>query len=201
MTSLRCTMPPIKTAPILLVCLALAGLYNLNTAYYIDPWSPTPISPFRTLFRSRNAWDDIPDPLQQLPFTLSANFSPNTLENAYVPASLRTILAPLARMPAPNYRPTCVLSPEHLARYAPLEDEDKAIFLAINLIDAQWPLVNLLHELPVILSFLGTTRVFVSILENGSTDKTPGLLGLLADVLDAYGCAYKVTVFLDTRET
>lgn len=137
--------------------------------------------------KQRDPFDDVLPPPLTPPFILSANINhapPNTTTDP---------LRPLARLAAPAYRPACPLTPAHLARYAPLAKAPTPVFLALNLLDAQWPLAALLHALPAVLAHLGP-RVFVSVLENGSADHTPALLGVLARLLDARGVAYRIEV-------
>ncbi|KAF7975233.1 hypothetical protein HWV62_10196 [Athelia sp. TMB] len=67
------------------------------------------------------------------------------------------------------------------------------VLLTLNLLNAQWPLATLLHELPAIIGYLGP-GLFVSVLENGSKDRTPAFLGVLARLLDTHGVAYRIEV-------
>ncbi|KZP08913.1 glycosyltransferase family 69 protein [Athelia psychrophila] len=137
-------------------------------------------------FSQVDRFNDVPPPPSAPPFVLSASrVHPNS--------SAPNPLAPLARLVAPSYRPECVLSAAHRARYSPLAQSATPVFLALNLLDAQWPLATLLHELPTVLRHLGPD-VFVSVLENGSTDRTPGMLGVLANLLDVHGVAYRIEV-------
>ncbi|KZP11779.1 glycosyltransferase family 69 protein [Athelia psychrophila] len=151
-------------------------------------------------------FDDIPAPGRAPPFVLEANATHTEQKEKTVNAKERTVmkktaavalaLAPLSRLTAPAYRPTCALTPAHLSRYAALTQDQAptAIFLALNLLDAQWPLASLLHALPVLLPYLGPQHLFVSVLENGSSDKTPGMLAVLANFLSAHGIAYHIEV-------
>ncbi|KAF7979232.1 hypothetical protein HWV62_43196 [Athelia sp. TMB] len=168
----------LRLPPIRLIACALLIL----TLFYVSQPAPT------HLHQTLNAdpvdpWDSIPPAPAPPPFTLSADRSRPRAQSAH---------DPLARLVAPHHRPQCTLTPAHTARYATLLPAPSPVFLALNLLDAQWPLAALLHELPIILPYLGP--VFVSVLENGSRDRTPDMLALLAGLLDAHGAAYRIEV-------
>ena len=76
---------------------------------------------------------------------------------------------------SPTSRPTCNLEPWHDNRYASLRNSTN-IFLAMNFHDNEDVLPTFFQEIPKLLDFLGPERVFISIYENGSTDRTPRLL-------------------------
>lgn len=89
-------------------------------------------------------------------------------------------------------RPKCAIRPWHNNRYAHLPRSNSTVFLALNLINAEIVMPTFLHELPAVLDFLGPNRVHVSIVENGSTDKTPTYLHLLSRALDTLGTSYSI---------
>ncbi|KAF7979219.1 hypothetical protein HWV62_43170 [Athelia sp. TMB] len=128
----------------------------------------------------------VPPPPAPPPFVLAANRTRPAPRGAY--ARARAPLAPVAHLA----RPQCALTPAHAARYAALRTAPP-VFLALNVLDAQRALAALLHELPGVLAFLGP-HAFVSVLESGSRDATPGLLGVLARLLDAHGVAHRIEV-------
>ncbi|KAF7975444.1 hypothetical protein HWV62_9583 [Athelia sp. TMB] len=187
---------PLRLTPTraLLALAVLAALLFLSqTGYWYAPnilALPNVLSPaVPALLGPGDPFDDVPPPPFTPPFTLARNstHAPNPRANASL------ALVPLARLTAPGYRPACLLTPAHMERYAPLRAAPTPVFLALNLLDAQWPLATLLHELPVILDYLGP-GLFVSVLENGSEDRTPAFLGVLARLLDAHGVAYRIEV-------
>ena len=103
-----------------------------------------------------------------------------------------------APFPAPYYRPECAPISSISPRYASLSasESNTTIYLALNLLEAQSVLPTFIHELPVLLSFLGSHRFHVSILENGSTDLTAGLLVVLARALAAVGSSFEVCKYI-----
>ncbi|KAF7986998.1 hypothetical protein HWV62_79 [Athelia sp. TMB] len=148
-----------------LLCLCLALRAHVTDPFYAVP--PPPAAP---------------------PFVLAANRTRPAPCSAYARA-----LAPLAPV-AHLARPQCALTPAHAARYAALRTPGAPpVFLALNVLDAQRALAALLHELPGVLAFLGP-GAFVSVLESGSRDATPGLLGVLARLLAAHGVAHRIEV-------
>ncbi|KAI0028568.1 cryptococcal mannosyltransferase 1-domain-containing protein [Vararia minispora EC-137] len=96
-------------------------------------------------------------------------------------------------------RPVCPLRDWHAERYAGLSNSSN-IFLAINFYNNEDVLPNFFQELPVMLKHLGPERVYVSIFENGSTDQTQEMLGMLQRVLNIIGSPNTV-VFGEPGET
>ena len=77
-------------------------------------------------------------------------------------------------------RPECEWTPWHEERYAPLSanQSDTSIFLAMNFYENAEIVPTFMQEMPHLLRHLGPQNVYVSVLENGSNDKTPELLHL-----------------------
>ncbi|GJJ15968.1 hypothetical protein Clacol_010247 [Clathrus columnatus] len=139
----------------------------------IDPYSIVPTPP-------------------SLPFVLNSN--PITQKG-----SLQEAYSQTAQFTAPKYRPACALVPtlSNDPRFTSLQSGQKSItnvYLALNLINNKNILPTFLHELPTFISYLHNHRFFISILENGSSDMTPGFLVLLSKVLDTLGVSYEITV-------
>ena len=99
-----------------------------------------------------------------------------------------------APFPAPHRRPACAPITSLTHQYASLSPSksNSTIYLALNLLNAESVLPTFIHELPILLSFMGSRRFHVSILENGSTDLTASLLVVLARALAAVGTSYEV---------
>ena len=140
------------------------------------------------LFRAQ-AWSSVPT-TPSTPFVLKGLPSPHS-------SRLTDALDLATPYPAPYYRPECAPMSSINPRYASLSASrsNSTIYLALNLIDAQSVLPTFIHELPVLLSYMGSHRFHVSILENGSTDLTAGLLVVLARALAAIGTSYEVCKF------
>lgn len=136
------------------------------------------------LLRAR-AWSSIPK-APPTPFVLEGLPSPHS--------RLNDALNLASPFPAPYYRPACAPISSISTRYASLSASESnfTIYLALNLLDAQAVLPTFIHELPGLLSFMGSHRFHVSILENGSTDLTAGLLVMLARVLASVGSSFEV---------
>lgn len=81
---------------------------------------------------------------------------------------------------ARKQRPSCPMRAWQRERYANIKLENRTVFIAANLYNNEDVLPTFFQELPVLLQYLDSTNVYVSIYENGSTDKTPHLLGLRA---------------------
>lgn len=64
--------------------------------------------------------------------------------------------------------------------------------IAINLFNSETVLPTLIRVLHTVLISLDPTRFHLSIYENGSTDDTPALLFLLAQILDRMGTGYTI---------
>ena len=157
-------------APIIVVFLLCAGSLSLLRA--------------KGLFRVQ-AWSSVPD-APPTPFILKGLPSPySKLTDA------QDLAAPFL---APHYRPECAPISSISPRYTALSASraNSTIYLALNLINAQSVLPTFIHELPVLLSYMGSHRFHISILENGSTDLTAGLLVVLARALAAVGASYEV---------
>lgn len=136
-------------------------------------------------FLPSKTWQSVPK-APSTPFSLEGLPSSNS--------KLTDALDLAAPFPAPYYRPVCAGISSITRRYPSLSlsESNSTIYLALNLIDAQPVLPTFIHELPLLLSFMGSHRFHVSILENGSTDLTAGLLVLLTRALTAIGTSYEV---------
>ena len=77
-------------------------------------------------------------------------------------------------------KPTCLWQRFHEERYGQLGQDNKTVYIAMNFYNNEYVLPNFFQEFPHVVRRLGTERVFVSIYENGSEDKTPELLGMCA---------------------
>jgi hypothetical protein len=75
-------------------------------------------------------------------------------------------------------KPTCPWQDFHDERYHTLRRDRRNVFIAINFYNNQNVLPNFFQEFPMVLRSIGTERIFVSVYENGSEDKTPELLAL-----------------------
>ncbi|VDB99758.1 unnamed protein product [Peniophora sp. CBMAI 1063] len=92
---------------------------------------------------------------------------------------------------SPAARPTCNLEPWHNERYASLRNSSN-VFLAMNLHDNEEVLPTFFQEIPKLLDFLGPERVFISIYENGSSDRTPRLLRHFDELLKEMGAPHRI---------
>ena len=75
--------------------------------------------------------------------------------------------------------PACDAIEWHISRYASLKYSffsPSPIFLAMNFYNNEEVLPTFFQELPILLEHLGPRQVYVSIYENGSSDRTPELL-------------------------
>lgn len=95
-------------------------------------------------------------------------------------APLSTMRASLVAMSTPTY-PSCGSLGTDEDRYASLRQGGR-IFIAINLLQNEELMPNLLRELPALLRELGPDRFFVSVYENASMDLTVMNLRLLCKV-------------------
>ena len=77
-------------------------------------------------------------------------------------------------------RPTCAWQRFHEERYALLSEDDKNVYIAMNFWNNEYVLPVFFQEFPNIVRRLGAGRIFVSIYENGSDDKTPEFLNMCA---------------------
>ena len=139
-------------------------------------------------FLRAQTWSSVPK-APPTPFHLEGLPSPHT--------RLTDALDLSTPFPAPYYRPACAPISSINPRYAALSasESNSTVYLALNLINAQSVLPTFIHELPVLLSFMGSHRFHVSILENGSTDLTAGLLVVLGRALAAVGSSFEVCTF------
>jgi alpha-1,3-mannosyltransferase len=81
-------------------------------------------------------------------------------------------------------RPVCPTYAWQEARYAGLRNTTN-VFLAVNFFNNEAVLPTFFQELPVLIRHLGPARVFVSVFENGSSDRTPEMLAMRAWPLHA----------------
>jgi len=109
---------------------------------------------------------------------------------------LRVVQTQAYHLASQKARPTCHFTQWHQSRYtslAPREDTaPKNIFLAMNFMNNEDVLPTFFQELPIMLNHLGPERVFVSVFENGSNDKTPDLLHLLDILLTGMNTPHKI---------
>lgn len=141
---------------------------------------------FKVIVSSRKRWPMVPV-APPTPFILKGlpSSESTTLSAPYLTSSF----------PAPQYRPACAPLTSISPRYASLSTSksNSTIYLALNLLDAQAVLPTFIHELPALLSYMGSRRFHVSILENGSKDMSADLLVALARALASVGCSYEVS--------
>jgi len=142
-----------------------------------------------------------PFPLEKLnqsaiPYVLEYDATTELPEEPYwSPAStqtLRSLLAVAQRVTNPN-APSCQLTKWHLERYAPIINSTSPIFFALNLLEAEHVMPSFLQSLSTLLPLMGPPRFFISITENGSKDRTPTLLRILASMLRVFGASYRIT--------
>ncbi|KAF9511163.1 glycosyltransferase family 69 protein [Hydnum rufescens UP504] len=62
----------------------------------------------------------------------------------------------------------------------------------MNFFENERILPTFFQELPVLLQHLGPQKVYISIFENGSSDTTPILLNLMAELLDSIGTPHRI---------
>ncbi|KZV75509.1 glycosyltransferase family 69 protein [Peniophora sp. CONT] len=101
------------------------------------------------------------------------------------------LIQQIAYWVSPAARPTCSLESWHNERYASLRNSTN-IFLAMNLHDNEEVLPTFFQEMPRLLDFLGPERVFISIYENGSSDRTPRLLRHFDELLNEIGTPHRI---------
>lgn len=145
---------------ILYIALFSLILISVSLAHYAA--RTLDIDPFRTANSQPGAFEIHRPPAEAGSFNASALLHAQT-------DGLRTFSPPGVG---------CQLDAWHNARYSSLasSSESLGILLALNLIDAQSILPNLLVQLPELLRFLGPHNVHVSVYENGSGDLTQKLL-------------------------
>jgi len=148
-----------------------------------------------------------PFPLEKLneppvPYVLEYDATTEPLEEPYwYPAStktLRSLLAAANRVTKPT-APSCQLTKWHLERYAPIINSTSPIFFALNLLDAEHVMPTFFQSLSTLLPLMSPSRFFISITENGSTDRTPTLLRILARMLRVFGTSYRIESEGDTH--
>lgn len=141
-----------------------------------------------------------PFPLEKLndppiPYVLEYDVTTEPLEEPYwSPAStktLRSLLAAAHRVTGAS-APSCQLTKWHLERYAPIINSTSPIFFALNLLDAEQVMPTFLQSLSTLLPLMSPSRFFISITENGSKDRTPTLLRILARMLSIFGTSYRI---------
>ncbi|KZV65968.1 glycosyltransferase family 69 protein, partial [Peniophora sp. CONT] len=93
---------------------------------------------------------------------------------------------------ARNRRPTCSMRPWQRERYAHVDHANRTVFIAANLYNNEDVLPTFFQELPLLLRYLGPANVYISVYENGSTDKTPHLLQLLRELLSVMGTPHRI---------
>ncbi|KZV67558.1 glycosyltransferase family 69 protein [Peniophora sp. CONT] len=123
----------------------------------------------------------------ELAVSASRYFSP-----AVPLADSRILKAQAAAYAMGGVRPVCPLQDWHEARYAPLRDASKNVFIAANLYNSENILPTFFQELPVLIEHLGKESVFVSVYESNSKDRTPEMLQLLEGVLFALGVPHTI---------
>ena len=130
-----------------------------------------------------------------IPYILEYDAASEPLEEPYWhPAStdtLRSLLAAAYRVTDPS-APSCKLTKWHLERYAPIINSTSSIFFALNLLDAEHVMPTFLQSLSTLLPLMSPSRFFISITENGSKDRTPTLLRILARMLRIFGTSYRI---------
>ena len=149
----------------------------------IDPGNRTPFFPLEKL----------KDP--PIPYVVEYDATTKPLEEPYWhPESidtLRSLLGAVNRV-TDAIAPSCQLTKWHLERYAPIINSTSSIFFALNLLEAEPVLPTFFHSLSTLLPLMGPSRFFVSITENGSKDRTPTLLRILARMLRIFGTSYRI---------
>jgi alpha-1,3-mannosyltransferase len=80
-----------------------------------------------------------------------------------------------------------VVSPIHHSHHLYNLFTSHKFFIAVNLRDAQPVLVNLLTQIVKFVHFVGKDRVYISIFENGSKDRTSLLLKEFKSILESLG--------------
>jgi Cryptococcal mannosyltransferase 1 len=141
-----------------------------------------------------------PFPLEKLnepaiPYALEYDVTKEPPEEPYwYPASTKTLqslLAAAQRLTQPN-APSCQLTEWHLERYSPIINSTSPIFFALNLLEAESVMPTFFKSLSTLLPLMGPSRFYVSITENGSKDRTPTLLRILARMLRVFGTSYRI---------
>jgi len=130
-----------------------------------------------------------------IPYVLEYDATKEPLEEPYWhPAStkaLRSLLAAANQVTNPT-APSCQLTKWHLERYAPIINSTSTVFFALNLLDAEHVIPTFLQSLSTLLPLMSPSRFFISITENGSKDRTPTLLRILARMLSIFGTSYRI---------
>ncbi|KZV72337.1 glycosyltransferase family 69 protein [Peniophora sp. CONT] len=89
-------------------------------------------------------------------------------------------------------KPTCLWQRFHEERYSQLGEDKKNVYIAMNFYNNEYVLPTFFQEFPHVVRRIGAERVFVSIYENGSEDKTAELLGMFGDMLTMLGVAHHI---------
>lgn len=141
-----------------------------------------------------------PFPLEELkdppiPYVLEYDATTEPLQEPYWSSAstktLRRLLAAAHRVTDPT-APSCELTKWHLERYAPIINSTSPIFFALNLLDAEHVMPTFFQSLSTLLPLMSPSRFFISITENGSKDRTPTLLRILARMLRIFGTSYRI---------
>ncbi|KAI7830904.1 cryptococcal mannosyltransferase 1-domain-containing protein [Kickxella alabastrina] len=96
-------------------------------------------------------------------------FSPDAVDAGSVPKNKMQVAATRTRFDA-------YLQQIHQDRYSNITSGTGRIFVAANLYNSERVLANMAAQLLVLADIMGSDRVFISIYENGSTDKTKDIL-------------------------
>jgi alpha-1,3-mannosyltransferase len=151
----------------------------------IEPELPTTCFPFPLNKLSEPA----------VPYVLEYDATKEPSEVPYwYPVSTNTLCSLLAAAQTLTKltAPSCQLTKWHLERYAPIINSTSSIFLALNLLDAEYVMPTFLQSLSTLLPLMGPSRLFISITENGSKDRTPALLRILARMLRVFGTSHRI---------
>ncbi|KAI0035524.1 cryptococcal mannosyltransferase 1-domain-containing protein [Vararia minispora EC-137] len=114
------------------------------------------------------------------------------LDKYFKPTSISGFQRRAYKLSDERARPTCVRQRFHESRYKVLEENPRAVFIAINFYQNQEVIPTFFQEFPGIVERLGRKRVYVSIYENGSEDKSQQLLRLFDDMLTYMGVPHRV---------
>ncbi|KAJ1931833.1 hypothetical protein GGF37_007257, partial [Kickxella alabastrina] len=86
-------------------------------------------------------------------------------------------------------------------RYSNITSGTGRIFVAANLYNSERVLANMAAQLLVLADIMGSDRVFISIYENGSTDKTKDILLKFRDMLGILAIPHKIVTDSKPRKT
>ncbi|KAI0314893.1 cryptococcal mannosyltransferase 1-domain-containing protein [Amylostereum chailletii] len=135
--------------------------------------------------------------ISYFPATQLVSSSSDAMILAQMPVKLPSLSALAAPFQESAYaiaprrkRPQCSWRPWHEDRYADLAQ--KNIFIAINLYNNEDVLPTFFQEFPLLIERLGRHRVYISIYENNSKDKTVELLEKFDEMLTALGIAHRI---------